>query len=93
VFARLYKLVESSDKDTDLPSEVDLGMPLNVAWEIWTAFKAGKGRFLPYDGCLMDQPDGVMSAIYKLDSFLDRVQQQYLEKKHGQPREDTQHPA
>jgi len=84
----MHKIVAESDKDTDLPAEVNLGMPLESAWAIWTAVRAGKGRFLPYSGSLMDQPDNVMNAIFRLDTYFEKVQAQYLESKKAETTHD-----
>lgn len=83
VYTRLFNIVDQSD-GADLPSEIDLqGVPLEVAWSLWTAHRATKGKHLPFPGALLDQPSWAMNAIFLFDGLMDRVTQQVMEKKNG----------
>lgn len=61
---------------------------METAWSIWTAWRATKGRFLPEPGSLLDQPVDVMNVLFLLDGLMEKVTQQYMDKKNGQQREN-----
>lgn len=63
-------------------------MDMETAWSIWTAWRATKGRFLPEPGSLLDQPVDVMNVLFLLDGLMEKVTQQYMDKKNGQQREN-----
>ena len=86
----MHKIVKMSDKDTDLPAEIDLGIPLEQAWSVWVAMRATKGQHLPVAGALLDQPEALMNALFTLDSLMEKVTQQYMDSKHGRD-EEPQH--
>lgn len=81
IFTRLFRIVDDSDGN-DLPAEIDLqGIPMEIAWSVWTEWQASGKRFLPFEGALVDQPKNLMNVLYLFDSLLNKVTQQYMEKK------------
>lgn len=68
-------------------------MDLETAWSVWVAWRATKGRFLPDPGSLLDQRTDIMNVLFLLDGLMEKVTQQYLDKKNGQQRENASNPA
>lgn len=82
VFIRLHKIAKAGEDGSDLPEEIYLyGFSVEEIWSTWTAWRAGGGKFLPFPGALLDQPEGLMGVLWLLDSLLSKVTEQFLEKK------------
>ena len=60
----------------DLPDYLEDAESLLGAWETWLAWRAGERKFLPYGGGLLEQPEGLMQSLWRLDDLYDRVQHQ-----------------